>query len=74
MHHPTDRIAHTTAFVLLSDKSGFSLQHGNGRVCVYHRKNEHYADCCVLERDRFRGRGSIMVWAATAHPMVVVHH
>ena len=42
---------------LFSDESRFSLQHGDGRVCVYCRRNERYADCCVLERDRFRGWG-----------------
>ena len=35
--------------------------------CMYRRRNERYADCCVLERDRFRGGDSIMVWAAISH-------
>ena len=39
-------------------------------------RNERYADCCVLERDRFGGGGSVMVWAAIAHgyrsPLVVI--
>ena len=42
---------------------------------LYRRRNERYADCCVLERDRFGGEGSVMVWAAIAHgyrsPLVV---
>ena len=28
-----------------------------------HIRNERYADCCVLQRDRFGGGGSVMVWA-----------
>ena len=59
-----------------SDESRFSLQRGDGRVSVYRRRNERYADCCVLERDRFGGMGSVMVWAAIAHgyrsPLVVI--
>ena len=50
-----------------SDESRFSFQCGDGRVCVYCRRNERYADCCVLEQDRFGGGGSAMVWAAIAH-------
>ena len=118
MHHPTDRLAHTTAFVtpvmehwlqreiaqwvypmkdrsddpshhertllplsyislpLFSDESRFSLQRGDGRVCVYHRRNERYADCCVLERDRFGGVELVMGWVAIAHgyrsPLIVI--
>ena len=34
---------------------------------MYRRRNERYADCCVLERDRFRVGGSVMVWAAIVH-------
>ena len=44
-------------------------------VRIYCRKNEHYADRCVLERDRLGGGGAVMVWAAIAHgyrsPLVV---
>ena len=61
--------------VLFSDESRFSLQRGD-RVRVYRRRNERYADCCVLERDHFGGGGSVMVWAAIAHgyrsPLVVI--
>ena len=43
---------------------------------MYRRRNECYADCCVLERDPFEGGGSVMVWAAIAHgyrsPLVVI--
>ena len=44
-----------------SDESRFYLQRGDGRVRVYRRRNERYADWCVLERDRFGGMGSVMV-------------
>ena len=58
------------------DESIFSLQRGDSRVRVYRRRNERYAECCVLERDSFGGWGSIMVWAAIAHgyrsPLVVI--
>ena len=30
-------------------------------------KNERYADCCVLEQDRFGSGGSVFIWAGTAH-------
>ena len=43
---------------------------------MYRRRYERYADCCVLERDRFGGGVSVMVWAAIAHgyrsPLVVI--
>ena len=38
-----------------------------GRVQVYRRINDRYADCYVLERDRFWGRGSVLVWAGITH-------
>ena len=52
--------------VLFPDESRFSLQRGDGRVRVYRRRNERYADWYVLERDYFAGGGSVMVWAAIA--------
>ena len=67
--------------VLFSDESRFVLQRGDDRVRVYHRRNERYADCCVLERDRFRG---VCVWGGGGWgglsssgqplPMVIIHH
>lgn len=47
---------------LFSDESRFNLSRSDGRTRVYRRKGERYADCCVVERDRFGG-GSVMVWA-----------
>ena len=49
---------------VFSDETRFSLQRGDGRVREYRRRNERYADCCVLERDRLGGGGggSVVVW------------
>ena len=47
--------------VIFSDESRFSVSNAEGRVRVYRRRNERYAQCCVRERDRFGG-GSVMVW------------
>ena len=47
--------------VLFSDESRFNLSFGDGRIRVWRRTGERYADCNVLERDRFGG-GSCMVW------------
>lgn len=62
--------------ILFTDESRFSLTRGDGRVRVYRRRNERYADCCVLERDRFGGGGSVMVWGGIANgyrtPLVVI--
>ena len=53
--------------VLFSDESRFTIHRGDDRVRVYSRGNERYADFCVLERDRFGGVGSVLVWADIAH-------
>ena len=34
----------------------------DARARVWHRKDEHCANCCVMQADRWGG-GSIMVWA-----------
>ena len=46
--------------VIFCDESRFSVSYADGRVRVYRRRNERYAQCCVRERDRFGG-GSVMV-------------
>ena len=57
----------TTAFPLGgatavgSDESKFNLSHHNGRIRVFRRRGERFADNCLIERDRFGG-GSVMVW------------
>lgn len=47
--------------VLFTDESRFNLSHADGRVRVYRRRGERFADACVLQRNRFGG-GSVMVW------------
>ena len=51
------------AAVVFSDESRFTLSRADGRLRVWRRVGERYADNCVLEADRFGG-GSVMVWAA----------
>uniref|UniRef100_A0AAZ3PDI9 Tc1-like transposase DDE domain-containing protein n=1 Tax=Oncorhynchus tshawytscha TaxID=74940 RepID=A0AAZ3PDI9_ONCTS len=36
------------------------------RICVYRRRNERYTKACTLERDRFGGGGSVMVWGGVS--------
>lgn len=52
--------------VIFSDESRFCVHRSDGRMRVYRRRNERYADCCVHESDRFGG-GSVMVWAGITH-------
>jgi len=52
--------------LLFTDESRFVLSRADGRVRLYRRRNERYADCCVLQRDRFGGGGSVMVWDSIA--------
>ena len=74
-HRPHQFPRHQWQRILFSDESRFSLFRADGRKRVYRRKNERYADACVIERDRFGG-GSVMVWWAIAHgfksPLVTV--
>lgn len=64
------------ATVLFSDESRFNLSHADGRIRVYRRKGERFADACLLERDRFGG-GSVMVWGGIMGgrktELVVIH-
>ena len=46
--------------VLFSDESRFNLSHHDGRIRVFRRRGERFADNCLIERDRFGG-GSVMV-------------
>uniref|UniRef100_A0A8K9XJ96 Tc1-like transposase DDE domain-containing protein n=1 Tax=Oncorhynchus mykiss TaxID=8022 RepID=A0A8K9XJ96_ONCMY len=48
--------------VLFTDESWFCLTRGDGRIRNYRRRNERYIEACTLERDRFGGGGSIMIW------------
>ena len=47
--------------VMFTDESRFSIQFNDGRVRVYRRPGERFADINVRQRHRF-GCGSIMVW------------
>ena len=51
--------------VLFSDESRSTIHQGDGRVQVYHRRNESNANCWVLERDRFWG-GGVLSWPGLA--------
>ena len=50
------------ATVLFTDESKFNLSYADGRARVYRRPRERYAQCCVVEVNRFGG-GGVMVWA-----------
>jgi hypothetical protein len=52
--------------VLFTDESRLNLFRADGRRRVYRRRNERYADCCVIEGHRFGG-GSVMVWCGIAY-------
>ena len=47
--------------VLFTDESRFMLNRCDGRLRVYRRRGERYANNCVQEFDRFGG-GSVMIW------------
>ena len=47
--------------VLFSDESRFTLSFNDGRVRVWRRQGERYADATVREHNRYGG-GSVMVW------------
>jgi hypothetical protein len=55
--------------VIFTDESRSCVTRGDGRIRVYRRRNERYTEACTLERDRFGGGGSIMVWGG-----VSLHH
>ena len=42
----------------------FTVSHADGTLRVYRRKNERFADCCIVEKNRF-GRGGVMVWVGS---------
>lgn len=50
-----------SARVLLSDVSRFTLRFNDGRIRVWRRPGERFADVAVREHDRYGG-GSVMVW------------
>uniref|UniRef100_A0A8C7W6T3 Tc1-like transposase DDE domain-containing protein n=1 Tax=Oncorhynchus mykiss TaxID=8022 RepID=A0A8C7W6T3_ONCMY len=52
--------------VLFTDETRFCLTRGDGRICVYRRRNECYTKACTLERDKFGVGGSDMVWGSVS--------
>ena len=52
--------------VFFTDELWFCLTRGDGRIRVYHRRNEHNTKACTLERDRFVGGGSVMIWGGVS--------
>lgn len=52
--------------IWLSGESRFMLQHRDGRVRVYRRKNKRFANNCVVEVDRISGV-SVMMWGAISY-------
>lgn len=49
--------------VVFSDESRFNIHHADGRVRIYRRRNERFANNCVREVYPYGG-GGVMVWAA----------
>ena len=45
-----------------TDESKFNLSFADGNKRIYRRRGERFAQCCVLEHNRWGG-GGIMVWA-----------
>jgi transposase len=48
--------------VMVTDESRILLQRIDGRLRIWRRRGERYADACTVETDRFGGGGSLMVW------------
>ena len=58
--------------VMFSDESRFTLDNKDGRVRVYRRTGERFADSCVQQLNRFQ-RG-IMVWGGiTTTQKLLIH-
>nr|KAG5695720.1 hypothetical protein BaRGS_004465 [Batillaria attramentaria] len=49
--------------VLFSDESRFCIEHADGRVRVWRRRGDRYADNCVVENNAWGGP-SLMLWGA----------
>ena len=46
--------------ILFSNESKLNLKFSDGRVRIYRRRRERFADVCVKETDRFGGGGVIV--------------
>ena len=51
--------------ILFSDESKFNLKFSDGRVHIYHRRRERFADGCVKGTDRWRRW--CKVWGGIIH-------
>ena len=50
-----------------TNESRFTLYRQDGRLCIYRRRLERFADTCIVKRDRL-GRGvSVMVWRGISY-------
>nr|KAG5703008.1 hypothetical protein BaRGS_016169 [Batillaria attramentaria] len=56
--------------VLFSDESRFCIDHADGRVRVWRRRDDRYADNCVVENNAWGGP-SLMLWGAIGHNQVL---
>ena len=56
--------------VLFSDESRFCIDHADGRVRVWRRSGDRYADNCVVENNAWGGP-SLMLWGAIGHNQVL---
>ena len=52
--------------VMFTDESRFQLSHSDGRIRLYRRRYERYADCCIVERDRYGGRSVRVLGSITS--------
>ena len=52
--------------LIFTDESRFNLSTNDGRIRVWRRRGERYADATVREHDRYGG-GSVMVWGGINH-------
>nr|KAG5693248.1 hypothetical protein BaRGS_000830 [Batillaria attramentaria] len=56
--------------VLFSDECRFCIDHADGRVRVWRRRGDRYADKCVVENNAWGGP-SLMLWGAIGHNKVL---
>nr|KAG5704581.1 hypothetical protein BaRGS_031845 [Batillaria attramentaria] len=56
--------------VLFSDESRFCIDHADGRVRVWRRRGDRYADNCFKENNAWGGP-SLMLWGAIGHNQVL---
>ena len=59
--HQNGQLSHWVA-VLFTDENRFTVSTNDRRARVWIRQGERYADCNIVEVDRYGG-GSVMVWA-----------